>query len=1751
MATLILDNPVKKKPTLVLDNPVLDEQQPTAVDETPEQAFNRAGKTFDMAAEYGLPLDSVERNYDELETWDDLQPGWLSRTGTGVVDYFKSFRNVSALFDPDVYKQAKAYIAGDENPYTGKPQGPKKGEIADRLRNMRTRVLAPLAYIMPGVNRKELITELDKEAEKFSGFGPAIVPASGEVSALAVEWIAYGELFRVAHTGTEAIKGIPAVARVLYGIERMGGVKQFAAKFPKIYQTVKNANTAGTVGAEVFAGIQALKGIDEGTPYRQQIKDVLFSGVKGYGVGMTFSLVSRADVALHARKLRNTMTDALKAEIKSSYNQFDKAADLAEAAAKTGIVDGKMVTIGGRGEFLRQHGKGFNAQMEALKRNGLQQIDNIVAATEAELLGAIEGDLFKNTRGKVISPQEAAKQFMKGYIPGKGESIRAGKAVEPFKKGLGKSKPSIEMPTTKAGEIREDIGQIVKQIKTAAKFEVTKPTDAAKLGLEVGKAPPKAAHPGGPIGIAAGSTEAEPTVKGKIASKAAKTATGEEAIVELDRALEAGEMDEGTHKLAKHLIENVDRTFDTNSSLEVIGAVRKATPDIIKREGLPTHDPATGREMEYGIYGETVSNLETFATETAVKLYRGHDADTVVEEWYHRAFDRLSVSQQKLYQDYHKKSKDSRSVNEHFAQEGRDHFFSSKLHEKAGGVRRLFGKARDSLRALIDRIRELRGSRINKKILALYEQAGKEPDFRQTGTKQTAGEKKVAALKREAVKKIKAHPLYQEGVEALKGDIAATKKTGTLNTESIEFASGDPSFQFLMDNLDRAEEGLNPLSEEEWQKLNMPDVEEEFVPDFVTEERPTDLLGKPILRGGASGSQLEFLNKEDFKTLKEKNRIVGKDDIEGQQKIAFQVRPIKVDTSKLTKQQYAKINTYMKRQGFNIRGADDAKKLLDSMIYEYGEAGELRHPVWIAAIQHAQSPKIQDSSTKAARIFGTTTNAKEVGYITEKGTWLDFSGKREGGTPGMRAYDHRDIGKAVGTGGTDGMIAFMREGNLRVSEGNIDILTKLSEKQRPSLTKYINAFNGETTVEIDNGNFYEEYDTGTSARKIIQDIDNWHEEGKGPSDVAKFHTAFQLRSLPEQNKPIWYSKLQRAIEDKMPNKMDADQFKNWLAKQGIKAEELEWSGVNELTGKITKQQVLDTIAANNIQIEEVEKGGVDVQDRDQKEFVGRDLEDWAETHLSDDVQKDDFYDFVERWVSGTETQANEVAASLEGIMQAHGENRSLDEMVEFAVENEESLQLTKFSQYQLPGGENYRELLLRMPTKQSAKITELPKGYDTVHDPQEPKGSHARYWITPPGQVHARPFAGKHATIKEAVDQAIVTINSNRSIDAEKDAYRGGHFDETNVLAHVRMNDRTDAQSDKVLFIEEIQSDWHQEGRKKGYKQELTAAEKKELAEWRAKEEEYQSRMKKKYGIAYWGKNTPAEKKEHGVIYENLVRFNEKTRSDMVPDAPFKKTKDWSGLAFKRMLRYAAENGYDKLAWTTGEQQAERYDPSKQVDTIHYNPETQRLIASKGVKGSTAHQRLIDKEGVKQEALEDYIGKEVARKIMEQEPNVNGLRTLSGQDLKIGGSGMKGFYDKILPAFAKKYTKKWGGKVGETEIDVPPQGRLKWTVYDPQGRAYDGFPSEEMAKETVKSLDPGYTYRQDIETFSVHSLEITDPMKLDVMAGQPMFAIRQTPESKKAVAQAQVDQEKKAGTYDAKYTQSQQSKGQPIRHSPT
>ena len=65
------------------------------------------------------------------------------------------------------------------------------------------------------------------------------------------------------------------------------------------------------------------------------------------------------------------------------------------------------------------------------------------------------------------------------------------------------------------------------------------------------------------------------------------------------------------------------------------------------------------------------------------------------------------------------------------------------------------------------------------------------------------------------------------------------------------------------------------------------------------------------------------------------------------------------------------------------------------------------------------------------------------------------------------------------------------------------------------------------------------------------------------------------------------------------------------------------------------------------------------------------------------------------------------------------------------------------------------------------------------------------------------------------------------------------------------------------------------------------------------------------------------------------------------------------------MLREAAEKGYDRLSWTTGDQQADRYDLSHHIGRVQYDPDANQPNRNKQVlhrrrkpRHTTHHQHL-------------------------------------------------------------------------------------------------------------------------------------------------------------------------------------------------
>src|SRR4030066_1639599 len=99
-------------------------------------------------------------------------------------------------------------------------------------------------------------------------------------------------------------------------------------------------------------------------------------------------------------------------------------------------------------------------------------------------------------------------------------------------------------------------------------------------------------------------------------------------------------------------------------------------------------------------------------------------------------------------------------------------------------------------------------------------------------------------------------------------------------------------------------------------------------------------------------------------------------------------------------------------------------------------------------------------------------------------------------------------------------------------------------------------------------------------------------------------------------------------------------------------------------------------------------------------------------------------------------------------------------------------------------------------------------------------------------------------------------------------------------------------------------------------------------------------------------------------------------------------------IGVKRILKYAADNGFDGISWTPGEMQINRYDLSKTVEEVGWSVKTGELQV-KLKDGSFQNMGLVSKE-----KLPDYIGKEATKKLINLPEPKEQWKSLSGLDLK-------------------------------------------------------------------------------------------------------------------------------------------------------
>jgi hypothetical protein len=531
-----------------------------------------------------------------------------------------------------------------------------------------------------------------------------------------------------------------------------------------------------------------------------------------------------------------------------------------------------------------------------------------------------------------------------------------------------------------------------------------------------------------------------------------------------------------------------------------------------------------------------------------------------------------------------------------------------------------------------------------------------------------------------------------------------------------------------------------------------------------------------------------------------------------------------------------------------------------------------------------------------------------------------------------------------------------------------------------------------------------------------------------------------------ENAPTFYSQLQRTLEEKMPNRAQPTQIQGILRGSQVKPDEIKWTGFDDFLDKaraenrpVTKQEALDYLKQNEVQVQEVRKGALTAPETARLDELDQKIKDGHQTGSP-----------------GLQGAELEEYTRLEG-MERDASNK------------------TKYQNYQIPGGENYRELLLTLPKKEvpTAAPDTSKWRVETLND-NTWTGQREIRVLDENGQLK-----GQRSGFRGTDEEAIANYAGNLQASAQKSAesalnYHSGHFSEPNILAHVRFNDRVDAQGKKVLFVEEVQSDWHQAGRKGGYKRTPESMAQELTSEYRSLADEWDSLNPTDPG--HFEMRPGGRTGEIETRMREIRRLQELGQEGAVPDAPFQKT--WPELAMKRVVRWASENGYDKVAWTTGEQQAARYDLAKAVREVTVNKGEHGLNLTVTDHDGRNIMDSIFYSPAEYHKIEDSLGKELAEKIIAQnEPE----KVYTGLDLKVGGEGMKGFYDRMLPEVMNKLGKKFGARVGETEISTGPGGKFTQMLRD--GETSD-------------------------RTVPVHSIDITPQMKESVLTqGQPLFLV--------------------------------------------
>jgi len=449
----------------------------------------------------------------------------------------------------------------------------------------------------------------------------------------------------------------------------------------------------------------------------------------------------------------------------------------------------------------------------------------------------------------------------------------------------------------------------------------------------------------------------------------------------------------------------------------------------------------------------------------------------------------------------------------------------------------------------------------------------------------------------------------------------------------------------------------------------------------------------------------------------------------------------------------------------------------------------------------------------------------------------------------------------------------------------------------------------------------------------------------------------------------------------------------------VRKSELEGLGIPQFLegkSKVTKQELLKHIEQSTPQIEEVVKGGkpVDIGSL-KKAFQETSKDYWVlGTEINQYVIEKKGSQFVALRLkppAEATTYADAVQIIGKYLSFQDAQNSVISEVLS---QKPTGITSAKFSQYQLPGGSNYKEVVVKAPTE--GMVGPRIIKYDSI-------------------DRMFRAYDKNGNMVGEAKTQD--ELQGDVSVKAGN--FKSSHWDEPNPLLHLRKNDRLTDKKEDVSFLEELQSDWAKTARSGGqYKVEPAT---------------------NLPGNQWWVTDTINES-DVGRAFDTKQEAQDWVNQHQSPSHPL--LKNWQELGIKKWLMDSVNEGKKYISWTTGEQQADRYDLATVLNEVKWNKSEWHGRETKAIdlieKEGHNINLEIEKDGTIIETwgghadwrgrkINEVIGKGIAEKIIE-----NPKGKLSGKGLSFGGEWAKNLYDKQIPNILRDLT---GGKI--TEILMP------------------------------------------------------------------------------------------------------------------